>query len=158
VGFCVCGCQVLKGYILIPFVADILKNSKNSSDFKKIYPLYAKLIEAMMLLHPMPLAYPHIGMINITAQNSRSILQKKEKSFADEINAFYYINLHNESSLIDASDKSLNCTPKQCLSSILEQDKCKPLLREWFAKWMEDLKTYQEEVLQNIKAASSIGT
>ena len=95
-----------------------------------------------MLLRPTSFAYPHISMFNSLPNNN--ILLKMEKSFADEITAFYYTNLHTDYSLEEGSllckyhhfsetDKSklLNCTPKQCLSSILQED---PRIKEWFSK------------------------
>jgi hypothetical protein len=47
--------------------------------------------------------------------------------------------------------KRLDKTPKQCLSLLLEQDKEKPLIKEWLCKWRDDLASLQSEVLDNIK-------
>jgi hypothetical protein len=84
-----------------------------------------------------------------------------EKSFADEIAAFYYMNLHSDSDIRvseprkyyhSKSFKPLDKTPRQGLSLFVEQDKEKPLIKEWLCKWRDELTKLQSEVLDNIKA------
>ncbi len=48
--------------------------------------------------------------------------------------------------------KPLDKTPRQGLSLSVEQDKEKPLIKEWLCKLRDDLTRLQSEVLDNIKA------
>jgi hypothetical protein len=100
-------------------------------------------------------------LMGVMTQDTRSILKRMEKSFADEIAAFYYMNLHSDSDIRvseprkyyhSKSFKPLDKTPRQGLSLFVEQDKEKPLIKEWLCKWRDDLTKLQSEVLDNIKA------
>jgi hypothetical protein len=99
-----------------------------------------------------------IGMMGFT-KGTRSIL--KDMEIADEIAAFYYMNLCSDSNIRvseprkyyhSKSFKPLDKTPRQGLSLFVEQDKEKPLIKEWLYKWRDDLTRLQSEVLDNIKA------
>lgn len=116
-----------------------------------------------MLLNPFPSFSPTTdttGMMGFTA-GTRSILNDMEESLADEIAAFYYMNLCTDSNIRvseprkyyhSKSFKPLDKTPRQGLSLFVEQDKEKPLIKEWLYKWRDDLTRLQSEVLNNIKA------
>jgi hypothetical protein len=118
-------------------------------DFLKIYPLCAKLGEVITLLNPTSLTMPHMRLspFSFRAEHVSTILQKMEESFADEISAFYYMNLQNNFPV--STDESPNHSSKESLSLILEQDNEEPSIREWLSKWKDDLVTLQEEILQN---------
>lgn len=118
-----------------------------------------------ILLDPFLIKYPVVSGNNIGfvgAQGMREILKHMEESFADEIAAFYYINLCNDSNIGESesrkyyyhcwSVKPLDKSPKQCLSLFLEQNKEEPLIKEWLYKWREDLEKLQYEVQAGIKA------
>jgi hypothetical protein len=137
--------------------------------------LRGKLHELDMLSDPFLARYPllsgnvtgvGIGMAYV-AQSTHAILKYMEEFFADEISAYYYMNLCTDSYRVSEShccklvkplldkDKS----PKQCLALLLEQDKEEPLIKEWFLKWIEDLKSQQsdlsdeeQKLLDNFKA------
>jgi hypothetical protein len=140
----------------------ILRDAVNRPDLIRVSWLCFKFGELLMLLHPIPSVSPtpSIGMMGFTKGN-RGILEDMEKSFADEITAFYYMNLRNDSNIrvseprkyYDSIEslKPLDKTPKQCLSLLVEQDKEKPLIKEWLSKWKDDLIRIQKEVLANIE-------
>jgi hypothetical protein len=168
--FSFAGWEVLKDYISIRFVPQSISNTENRPDLQRTYPLCAKFEEVMMLLHLTSFIYPSVSMINFKTRHISSILQEMEESFADEITAFYYMNLYNDSRIrindlpgkyyhslpINESFKKLEHTPKECLSMILQEDKEEPLIRKWFSKWKKDLVGLQEEILQNIKSVIHI--
>jgi hypothetical protein len=93
------------------------------------------------------------------------LFKKREQSFAEEISAFYYMNLNSNIRwgidilqnypLSSESSKLLNRTPRECLSLIFKYDRRKPPLKIWFSKWMNDLTSLYQEILQNIKGRYS---
>jgi hypothetical protein len=42
-------------------------------------------------------------------------------------------------------------TPKKCLSSILKNDKEKPLIREWLNEWMQDIVSLQKQISEALE-------
>ncbi len=141
------GWGVLEKYIHDVFrIPDVWKKS----EFIKIYPLCTKFQDVIMLLNPTSFVYPSLGMFNFQTRHVSTILQKMEESFADEISAFYYMNLQNNFPV--STDESPNHSSKESLSLILEQDNEEPSIREWLSKWKDDLVTLQEEILQNTRA------
>ncbi len=136
--------------------------ARNQTDYKRVYWLHEKFKELLMLLNPFPILSPTtdaIGMMGFT-KGTRTILKDMEESFADEIAAFYYMNLCSDSNIRlseprkyfhSRSFKPLDKTPRQGLSLYVEQDKENPLIKEWLYKWRDDLTKLQSEVLDNIK-------
>jgi hypothetical protein len=152
------GWKVLGKYMIM----QLLPEAINRPDYNRAYWLREKFKGLLMLLHPFPIFSPtdYIGMMGFT-KGTRSILKDMEESFADEIAAFYYMNLHSDSDVRvseprkyyhSKSLKPLDKTPRQGLSLFVEQDKEKPLIKEWLCKWRDDLTRLQSEVLDNIKA------
>jgi hypothetical protein len=133
----------------------------NEPSLDRVFWLCDKLNELLMLLHPSPLVYTFMTMSTkrYLPRDIRSTLTRMEESFADEIAAFYYMNLCTDSNIRVSESRLLDKTPRQCLLLILEQDKEKPLIKEWFLKWIEDLKSQQsdlsdeeQKLLDNFKA------
>lgn len=139
----------------------LLPEAGNRPDFKRVISLCDKFKELLMLLDP-PRSISHtplMTMMGIT-QGTRGILKDMEESLADEIAAFYYMNLYNDSNIRvseprkyyhSKSFKPLDKTPRQGLLLLGEQDKEKPLIKEWLGKWRDDLTRLQSEILDNIK-------
>jgi DNA-binding PadR family transcriptional regulator len=151
--FALAGWNVLKKYIIMQSAPHMLANALNQPDLKRVYWLCAKLKELQVLLRPTQSIFPTVGMSVIGTPDTLNILRRMEESFEDEITAFYYMNLYNDSN-IRVSDASFNSsyTPKQCLSLLLKQDKNKPHIKERLSKWRDNLTRLQSEVLDNIKA------
>lgn len=159
------GWKVLGKYILPEAVNRPGLRVENRPGLNKVFWLCFKFRELLTLLNPIPSVSPtpSIGMMGVT-QGNRGILEDMEKSFADEITAFYYMNLRNDSNIrvIEPRNDSIESlkpqdkTPKQCLSLLLKQDKEKPLLREWSSKWWDDLKKLYSEILYNMKGDSIV--
>ena len=159
--FASAGSKVLGHYMIMDLFSRMYPEAVNPS-LDRVYWLCGKLNELQMLLDPSP--PPTVGMsflMGVMTQDTRSILKRMEKSFADEIAAFYYMNLHSDSDIRvseprkyyhSKSFKPLDKTPRQVLSLFVEQDKEKPLIKEWLCKWRDDLTKLQSEVLDNIKA------
>jgi DNA-binding PadR family transcriptional regulator len=153
------GSKVLGRYMLM----QLLPEDINRTDYKRVYWLHEKLKGLLMLLDPIPSLSPTtdtIGMMGFM-KGTCSILKDMEGSFADEIAAFYYMNLCSDSDIRvseprkyyhSKSFKPLNKTPRQGLSLFVEQDKERPLIKEWLFKWRDDLTRLQSEVLDNVKA------
>jgi hypothetical protein len=145
------GRKVLEKYIS-------MREAVNRPDFRVIW-LCAKLKELSMLLEPTPSIYPtpYIDMMDFN-RGTRVFLKDTEESFRDEITAFYYMNLYNNSIRLSEPRKyyhsklfkPLDKTPRQGLSLLVEQDKEKPLIKEWLCKLRDDLTNLQSEVLDNI--------
>jgi DNA-binding PadR family transcriptional regulator len=159
--FASAGRKVLGNYMIMDLFSRMYSEAVSPS-LDGVYWLCCKLNELQVLLDPSP--PPTVGMsflMGFMTQDTRSILKHMEESFADEIAAFYYMNLHSDSDIRlseprkyyhSKSFKPLDKTPRQCLSLFVEQDKEKPLIKEWLCKWRDDLTRLQSEVLDNIKA------
>ena len=88
--------------------------------------------------------------------------------FADEINVFYYFNLYynyeyngitsnpvrHDFSINSNNQFPISTTPKYCLSSIFQNDREKPLISEWFYRWMQDIGDLQRQVCEAIELMS----
>ena len=151
------GWKVLDKYIMM----QLFPEAVNRPDFKRVISLCDKFQELLMLLDP-PRSVSHTPLMTMMGftQGTRGILKNMEESFADEISAFYYMNLYNDSNIRvseprkychSKSFKPLDKTPRQCLLLLVEQDKGKPLIKEWLCKWRDNLTRLQSEVLDNIK-------
>jgi hypothetical protein len=117
-----------------------------------------------ILLDPFLIKYPVLSgntIAFVTAGDISEILKHMEELFADEISAYYYMNLCNDSNIRvselpkhhyhSESFQAPNKPPKQSLLLLLEQDREKPLIKEWLCKWRDDLEKLQSAVLDNIK-------
>jgi hypothetical protein len=156
------------------FLLKTSENISNFSEFEKTYPIRAKLKELVMLLIHVTYTFPDDSDIYKKAeellppkdilrfQYTHDICKKIEESFAEEITAFYYMNMNSDISIRKSNlanyflsseecSKLLDHTPREYLSLIFQEDRDKPSLREWFSKWMQDLASLQEEILQNTK-------
>jgi hypothetical protein len=135
------------------FLAKVIPKISDS-DFENTWLVLHKFSEASDMLFPV-----HGDSY---AEDS---FEKTEQSFAEEITAFYYMNLNSHIplrtstmqnySLSDWSSKLTNHTPREYLLSIFQHDKRKPSLKEWFSSWMNDLIGLQQEILQNTKKAGT---
>lgn len=137
----------------------------DKSDQHKVYVVYRKLKEIMTLLNPVEYIFSKAA--NLKPEDITQIPHILEEQFADEITALYYIHLYydhafytriNETSKYYSSsigDKNnqfpISSIPKKCLSTILQSDKNKPLISEWFFKWKEDIANLQKEVYDTLK-------
>jgi hypothetical protein len=127
------------------------------------YSHCGKLQGLQVLSDPFLIKYPVMSgnMMGFVIRDIHSFLKRMEESFADEIFALYYMNLYNDSN-IRVSEPPKHCyhsksfhvsdkTPKESLLLLLEQDKEKPLIKEWLARWRDDLVKLQSQVLRDIK-------
>jgi hypothetical protein len=135
-------------------------DSQCRPDPKKVHVLNKKLTEIMILLNPMECAFSK--SVRLKPEDIAEIPHILEEQFADEITALYYIHLHYDyafdttrfsqpakyySSINHNNDQfPISKRPKSCLSSILQADKKRPLINEWFSKWKEDIATLQKEI------------
>ena len=136
------GYEVLRDYFLVRFDPDALEKLKDEEDFKKINLVCALLEEIMILSNPLWHRYPRLSLITFTALDPNRILKYMEESFANEISAFYYMNL-----LKPNIDVSL----KQCLSLLVQEIKGDPPLREWLNKWIEDIDSVYQDIHKTVK-------
>ena len=151
------GSKALRNYIIMqPPYPKAEKRTANLPRLDGVFWLRGKLHELQMLLDTSPHipSFVTMSMMGYVTRDTRSTLKHMEDSFADEIAAFYYINLLNDYIRGGKPRKPLDKTPKQCLSLLLEQDKDKPLIKEWLSKWMNDLKRLQSDVLGNIETTA----
>ena len=70
-----------------------LESLKDDTTFKKMNPMCAMVEEFMILLNPLWYRYPRLSLITFTTLDPNRILEQMEESFAEEISAFYYMNL-----------------------------------------------------------------
>ena len=139
-------------------------DSQGRPDTQKVYALNKKLNEIMVLLNP--LEYVFSKPNSIQPEDMGELTRILEDIFADEITALYYIHLYYDhafytrisqptkyySSINNNNDQfPILRRPKSCLSSILQDDKEKPLINEWFYKWMQDITILQKEIYETLK-------
>jgi hypothetical protein len=154
------GMKVLKDYILNRGVPSFLKS--HFSDINKLNFLCIKLEEVSMLLNPTTYFFRPMSLIRLKIVNIKEVLRKIEGLFAEEITAYYYMNLCHDwfirisnflnyynSDPIEESLKILKSTPKNCLSLILKEDNLEPFIRDWFQKCKTDLVAFPQDVLEN---------
>jgi hypothetical protein len=137
----------------------------DKSDQQKVYVINRKLKEIMTLLNPVEYIFSEAA--NLKPEDLAQIPHMLEEQFADEITALYYIHLYYD----HAFDTRINQTskyrssstdnkndqfpilsiPKRCLLAIIQSDKNKPLISEWFSKWKEDIIALQKEIYDTLK-------
>jgi hypothetical protein len=49
----------------------------------------------------------------------------------------------------------ISTRPKDCLSSIFQNDREKPLISEWFYRWMQDIGDLQWQVYETIESQNA---
>jgi len=140
-------------------------DSQGRPDPQKVYALNKKLNEIMVLLNP--LEYTFSESVSLKPEDIAEMQRNLENVFADEITALYYIHLYYDHafytrisqptkyySSIDHNnnDRSpISAKPKRCLSSILQDDKERPSISEWFYKWIQDITNLQKEIYETLK-------
>jgi hypothetical protein len=138
----------------------LIKNNidiQGSPHPKKAYPVYRKLQETMLLLHPLEEGFSKSHILEL--KDIIKLSGQFDNLFADEIAALYYFHLYydhdfrtriskpaNYYSSLDPNQLSRFSRPKSCLSSIIQNDKKKPLLGEWFYRWIQDIGSLQKEI------------
>jgi hypothetical protein len=135
---------------------------------KTIYLVREKLDEIMMLLNPVEHGFSE--SVSLPPEVIRELSHWLEELFADEITALYYFHLYYDfefytrvsvpmkyySSISTNNNDNnqllpISRRPKNCLLSILKSDKEKPLISEWFYRWMQDITNLQNEIYGYLK-------
>jgi hypothetical protein len=139
-------------------------NTQGKPDPRKVYAVYKKLNEIILLLHPIEEGFPK--STSLQEDFRRKIVHQLEEQFADEITALYYFHLYFEyefstrigqptkyySSINnDESQFPIYSKPKNCLLSILQNDKSEPLLDKWFSQWIQDISSLQKQLYEALK-------
>jgi predicted transcriptional regulator len=157
----------------LPYVYEVQENNdgdylmKNNFEFQdrpdlhRVDIIKKKLIEIMILLNP--LEYGFSELASLPPEAIREISCRFEELFANEITALYYFHLYYDygfetrinksasyyySSSINKDDKFPTLLPKSCLKLILQNDKEKPLISEWYNGWMKDISSLQKEIYE----------
>lgn len=139
---------------------------QNGPNIQKVDVVKQKLDEILILLNP--IEYGFSKSCTLRPKYTIEILYRLEEMFADEINAFYYFNLYynyeyngitsnpvrHDFSINSNNQFPISTTPKYCLSSIFQNDREKPLISEWFYRWMQDIGDLQRQVCEAIELMS----
>jgi hypothetical protein len=162
------GFEVLRDYFLVRFDLDALEHLKEDAMFKKKNLVCAMLEELMIILNPLRYRYPNLSLVTFTTLDHSRILKQIEESFADEISAFYYMNLlkpnidlsemrmYSDSTLTNNSSKDLRISSlEKCLSLLVHEVRTDPSIRDWAKKWREDIRSIYHEIDENVKAWSA---
>jgi hypothetical protein len=156
------GYEILKDPFLVRLDFSALERMKNDITFKKMNLVCVLLEEITLLLKPLWYSYPRLSLVTFTTLYPDRILKYMEESFAEEISAFYYLNLlkpnvsemkmnHN----FVLKSKDLKCNTEQCLSLLVQEIKRDTLLRDWINKWSEDIDSVYQEIHETVKTWSS---
>ncbi len=139
-------------------------DTQGRPDPQKVYALYKKLTEIMILLNPLEYAFPK--SVSLEPEGLEEISHIMEDIFADQITAVYYIHLyydHGFDTRISQPTKYYSfinhnkdqfpvlARPKSCLLSILQGDKELPSINEWFYNWIQDITNLQKEIYETLK-------
>lgn len=136
---------------------------QSGPDMQKVDVVKKKLDEIIILLNP--LEHGFSKSTSLQPEVIREILHQLEKLFADEITAFYYFHLYYDYefkgriseptkyyfSFKGGNQFPISEKPKSCLLSILVNDKEKPLISEWFSRWMQDISNLQKEIYETLE-------
>jgi hypothetical protein len=144
----------------------LIKNNIDASErtsLQTVYLVREKLDEIMTLLNPVEHGFSK--SVSLPPEIIRKMSHQIEESFADEITALYYFHLYydfefytritepmkyhsinNQDNLFPISPR-----PKDCLLSILQNDKEKPSISEWWYQWSEDITNLQNEIYAYLK-------
>lgn len=155
------GLEVLRDKFLVRFDLYALAHLKDDAKFKKINVVCAMLEELMILLNPLLYRYPRFSLITFTALDSKRILKSMEEWFANEISAYYYMNLLKPNIYINETkmnhrdlSKDRNYKIEKCLSSLVQEVK-DPSIRDWVKKWGEDINSVYEDIHKIVKTWAS---
>lgn len=130
---------------------------------EKVDDVKKKLDEVITLLNP--LEYGFSKSTSPQPEVIRKIFHQLEAEFADVITALYYFHLYYDyefkgriseptkyySSFKGGNQFPISGKPKSCLLSILVNDKEKPLISEWFSRWMQDISNLQKEIYETLE-------
>lgn len=125
----------------------------DKSNIKKTQYLVSKYFDIINLLNPVEelIRNPELLYIN----DNINLLRELEKSFADEITAYYYFNLYFEyeffyimnTNSID-SNYPQYMMPKECLHQILKLDE---EIAIFYLRWHEDITNLQDKISNHLK-------
>lgn len=76
-----------------------------------------------------------------------------EEVLAEEISAFYYMNLFNNNTKIGDSSKDFTFSLER-ISLLFQEDKRDPLLGDWVSKWTKDLSSIYKDLSSIYKQIS----
>ena len=127
-----------------------------------------KIDEIMILLNPVEHGFSE--SVSLPPEVIRETSHQLEELFADEITALYYFHLYydfefytrvsepmkyyssiSSDNLDNHHLRPISPRPKDCLVSILQSDKEKPSISEWFYRWMQDITNLQNEIYDYLK-------
>jgi hypothetical protein len=148
--------------------------SGKQPDQQRVHLVRKRLVEIMILLNPVECGFSE--SIRLSPKVITQLSQQLEQLFADEITAFYYFHLYFDhefntrvsqpmkyystyisSNTSDHQDNQsqplspISSTPKDCLALILQNDKERPLISEWFYRWIQDITNLQNEIYGYLK-------
>jgi hypothetical protein len=143
--------------------------SGKQPDQQRVRLVRKRLVEIMILLNPVECGFSE--SIGLSSKVITQLSQQLEQLFADEITAFYYFHLYFDfefyirvsepmkyyhtrvsSNTSDHQDNQslplspISSRPKDCLILILQSDKERPLISEWFYRWIQDITNLQNEI------------
>ena len=148
--------------------------SGKQPDKQTVHLVKKKLDKIMILLNPVECCLSE--SIDLSPEVIMQLSRQLEQLFADEITAFYYFHLYfdfefytrvsepmkyystctsgNTNDHQDNQSLSLSpisSTPKDSLALILQSDKERPLISEWFYRWIQDITNLQNETYRYLK-------
>jgi hypothetical protein len=143
--------------------------SGKQPDQQRVHLVRKRLVEIMILLNPVECGFSE--SIGLSPKVITQLSQQLEQLFADEITTFYYFHLYfdfefytrvsepmkyyhtrvfgNTSGHQDNHGlplRPISSRPKDCLTLILQSDKERPLISEWFYRWIHDITNLQNEI------------
>lgn len=143
----------------------LMKNNFEVSgnlDLSRVSIIAQNLIRIMILLNP--LEHGFSDLFQLSQEGARELSFRFEKFFEDEITALYYFHLYYEYGFDTRINKPASYyysstnrknkpmfLPKRCLELIIQNDKKKPLIGEWYDGWIEDISNLQKEVYDILK-------
>ena len=136
---------------------------RDNLDLTRVNIIAKNLIEIKILLDPLEHGFSEL--FQLSPEEISELLRGFEKFFEDEITAFYYFHLYYEHgfntiihkpasyyySLINRGNKPV-FLPKRCLELILQMDKKKPLIKEWYNEWIEDISNLQKRIYEILES------
>jgi hypothetical protein len=147
------GREALGEYISVRFDPDAVDRLRDDKKFNRINPVCAILDEIAILLNPLWYRYPRLSFITFTTLDPNRILNQMEEAFAEEISAFYYMNLFNNNTEIGDSSKDLTFSLER-ISLLFQEDKRDPLIGDWVSKWTKDLSSNYKDLSSIYKQIS----
>jgi hypothetical protein len=144
----------------------LMKNNfdvHDNLDLTRVNIIAKNLIKIKILLDPLEHGFSEL--FRLSPEEISELLRRFEKFFEDEITAFYYFHLYYEHgfntiihkpasyyySLFNRGNKPV-FLPKRCLELILQMDEKKPLIKEWYNKWIEDISNLQKRIYEILES------